>query len=445
MKTLKGMWSFRIGLILFLTLGLSGALFADEPASPELNRVGIDTVWVLMAAFLVFFMQAGFGMVEAGFIRAKNTCNILTKNFMDYCMASLGFFIFGYAVMFGSGNGFMGWKGWFLSGAQSGADIPLYAFWLFQAAFCGAAATIVAGGMAERMKFQAYLMYSFIISALVYPIVGHWIWGGGWLAGLDFVDFAGSTVVHAVGGFAALIGTIILKPRIGKFNPDGTANAIPGHSIPLASLGVFILWFGWFGFNPGSTLGVGDGSLIGRVAINTNLAAAAGAISSMILIWSLSGKPDLSMIMNGTLAGLVAITAPCAFVEPWAAIIIGAVGGIVVVLGVMLLDKLKVDDPVGAVPVHGLNGFWGTLSIGLFGRKALNVANNGLFYGGGLKQLGIQALGVTTVAIFVVIVMGLVFKLIDVTIGLRATEEEEMTGLDSAEHGMESYAGFQIQ
>jgi Amt family ammonium transporter len=430
---------------LLLTLGLSGVLYADEPASPELNRVGIDTVWVLMAAFLVFFMQAGFGMVEAGFIRAKNTCNILTKNFMDYCMASLGFFVFGYAIMFGSGNGFIGWKGWFLSGAQSGADIPLYAFWLFQAAFCGAAATIVAGGMAERMKFQAYLIYSFIISALVYPIVGHWIWGGGWLAGLDFADFAGSTVVHAVGGFAALIGTIILKPRTGKFNPDGTANAIPGHSIPLASLGVFILWFGWFGFNPGSTLGVGDGSLIGRVAINTNLAAAAGAMSSMILIWSLSSKPDLSMIMNGALAGLVAITAPCAFVEPWAAIIIGAVGGIVVVLGVMLLDKLKIDDPVGAVPVHGLNGFWGTLSIGLFGRKALNVANNGLFYGGGLKQLGIQALGVTTVAIFVVVVMGLVFKLIDVAIGLRATEEEEMTGLDSTEHGMESYAGFQIR
>lgn len=432
-------------LALILMLGFGVCIYADEAATPQLSKTAIDTVWVLLTAFLVFFMQAGFGMVEAGFIRAKNTCNILTKNFMDYCMASLGFFMFGYAIMFGSGNGFMGWKGWFLSGAQSGADVPLYAFWLFQAAFCGAAATIVAGGMAERMKFQAYLIYSFIISALVYPIVGHWIWGGGWLAGLDFADFAGSTVVHAVGGFAALIGTIILKPRIGKFNPDGTANAIPGHSIPLASLGVFILWFGWFGFNPGSTLGVGDGSLIGRVAINTNLAAAAGAISSMILIWSLSGKPDLSMIMNGALAGLVAITAPCAFVEPWAAIVIGAIGGIVVVFGVMLLDKLKIDDPVGAVPVHGLNGFWGTLSIGLFGRKALSVANDGLFYGGGLKQLGIQALGVTTAAIFVVIVMGLVFKLIDVTIGLRASEEEEMTGLDTSEHGIESYAGFQIR
>ena len=223
---------------------------------------GLDTVWVLIAAFLVFFMQAGFGMVEAGFIRAKNACNILTKNFLDFCMASLGFFAFGYAIMFGAGNGLLGYTGWFLSGASSGADIPLYAFWLFQAAFCGAAATIVAGGMAERMKFPAYLIYSFLISALIYPIVGHWIWGGGWLASLNFADFAGSTVVHALGGFAALVGTIILGPRIGKYNPDGSANAIAGHSIPLASLGVFILWFGWFGFNPGSTLSVGNGDLI---------------------------------------------------------------------------------------------------------------------------------------------------------------------------------------
>ena len=432
-----------IGLVLVLGLGLGA--YADEPVTPEINKVAIDTVWVLMAAFFVFFMQAGFGMVEAGFIRAKNTCNILTKNFLDYCMASLGFFVFGYAIMFGPGNGFMGFKGWFLSGAESGADIPLFAFWLFQAAFCGAAATIVAGGMAGRMRFPAYLIYSLIVSALIYPIVGHWIWGGGWLSKLNFVDFAGSTVVHSVGGFAALIGTIILKPRIGKFNSDGSPNAIPGHSIPLASLGVFILWFGWFGFNPGSTLGVGDGSLIARVAINTNLAAATGAISAMILVWYISKKPDLSMIMNGALAGLVAVTAPCAFVEPWAAIAIGAIGGIIVVLGVMLLDKLGIDDPVGAVPVHGLNGLWGTMSIGLFGKKALDVANNGLFYGGGLKQLGIQTLGVLSVIAFVVVTMGIVFKLIDVSIGLRVNEAEELAGLDTSEHGMEAYAGFQTQ
>jgi Amt family ammonium transporter len=405
---------------------------------------GLDTLWVLIAAFLVFFMQAGFGMVEAGFIRAKNACNILTKNFLDFCMASIGFFIFGYAIMFGIGNGFMGFTGWFLEGAKSGADIPMYAFWLFQAAFCGAAATIVAGGMAERMKFPAYLAYSFIISAFVYPIVGHWIWGGGWLSSLGFADFAGSTVVHALGGFAALVGTMMLGPRIGKFGPDGKANAIAGHNIPLASLGVFILWFGWFGFNPGSTLSVGNGDLIARVALNTNLAAAVGGIFAMLTVWKLFGKPDLSMAMNGALAGLVAITAPCAFVDPWAAIVIGAVGGIIVVLGVVLLDKLRIDDPVGAFPVHGLNGIWGTLAIGLFGQKALGLSFNGLFLGGGFSQLGIQLIGVVAAVLFVVIAMYMVFKLIDLIIGLRVTREEELRGLDIGEHGLEAYSGFQI-
>jgi len=425
---------------------ISSAGFAEEITETAVNNftVGLDTLWVLIAAFLVFFMQAGFGMVEAGFIRAKNTCNILTKNFLDFCMASLGFFMFGYAIMFGPGNGFMGFKGWFLNGAESGAGVPLFAFWLFQAAFCGAAATIVAGGMAERMKFNAYLIYSFVISAFVYPIIGHWIWGGGWLSKLNFADFAGSTVVHAVGGFAALIGTIILKPRLGKYNPDGSSNAIAGHNIPLASLGVFILWFGWFGFNPGSTLSVGNGDLIARVAINTNLAAASGGILAMITVWKLFSKPDLSMAMNGALAGLVAITAPCAFVDPWAAILIGAVGGILVVFGVIILDKLHIDDPVGAVPVHGLNGIWGTIAIGLFGQKALGLANDGMFYGGGFAQLGVQALGVFAVIAFVLLVMGLVFKLIDSTIGLRVSREEELRGLDIGEHGMESYAGFQI-
>jgi len=410
----------------------------------QINTVGLDTVWVLLAAFLVFFMQAGFGMVEAGFIRAKNTCNILTKNFLDFCMASIGFFMFGYAIMFGGGNAIIGLKGWFLVGAKSGANVPLYAFWLFQAAFCGAAATIVAGGMAERMKFQAYLIYSFIISALIYPVVGHWIWGGGWLAALHFADFAGSTVVHTVGGTAALVGTIMLKPRIGKYDPHGKPNVIAGHSIPLASLGVFILWFGWFGFNPGSSLHVGDGSLIALVAINTNLAAAAGGISAMITVWKIFGKPDLSMAMNGALAGLVAITAPCAFVEPWAAIVIGAIGGVIVIYGVILLDKLQIDDPVGAVPVHGMNGIWGTLAVGFFGKESLGLAHNGLFYGGGLKQLGIQALGSVSVILFIVITMGIVFKLIDVIIGLRVSREEELKGLDIGEHGMEAYGGFQI-
>jgi ammonium transporter, Amt family len=421
----------------------SVAVFGQEVSLGDLS-VGLDTVWVLVAAFLVFFMQAGFGMVEAGFIRAKNTTNILTKNFLDFCMASLGFFMFGYAIMFGSGNGFIGMEGFFLAGAQSGADVPLLAFWLFQAAFCGAAATIVAGGMAERMKFPAYLIYSFLISAFIYPIVGHWIWGGGWLASMDFVDFAGSTVVHTTGGVAALIGTILLKPRSGKYRTDGTANVLGGHNIPLAALGVFILWFGWFGFNPGSTLGVGDGQLISLVAANTNLAAAAGGISAMAAVWIVLGKPDLSMAMNGALAGLVAITAPCAFVDPWAAILIGMVGGVLVVAGVLTLDRLKVDDPVGAFPVHGINGIWGTLSIGLFGKEALGVAHNGLFLGGGFAQLGIQALGSLSVVFFVLVAMGLIFKVIDLTIGLRVSREEELRGLDIGEHGLESYAGFQI-
>ena len=405
---------------------------------------GLDTVWVLIAAFLVFFMQAGFGMVEVGFVRAKNATNILTKNFLDFCMASLGFFLFGYAIMFGQGNAFMGLQGWFLAGAESAADVPLYAFWLFQAAFCGAAATIVAGGMAERMKFPAYLIYSFIISALIYPIVGHWVWGGGWLATLGFADFAGSTVVHTTGGIAALIGTIILKPRAGKYRADGSPNMIAGHNIPLASLGVFILWFGWFGFNPGSTLGVGNGELIARVAINTNLGAAAGGIGAMGLIWSLTKKADLSIAMNGALAGLVAVTAPCAFVDPWAAIVIGLIGGVVVVFGTRLLDKLKIDDPVGAVPVHGINGLWGTVAIGLFGKSSLGVAYDGLFYGGGLTQVGIQLLGALSVAAFVLVSMGIVFKAIDLTVGLRVSMEEEYRGLDIGEHGMQSYSGFQI-
>lgn len=406
-------------------------------------KVGLDTVWVLLAAFLVFFMQAGFGMVEAGFIRAKNTCNILTKNFLDYCTASIMFFLVGYAFMFGTGNGFIGLSGFGLAGAESGADVPLWAFWLFQAAFCGAAATIVAGGMAERMKFHAYLINTVFISALIYPIIGHWVWGGGWLAERGFADFAGSTVVHTTGGVAALIGTIILGPRVGKF-VKGKVKSIAGHNIPLASLGVFILWFGWFGFNPGSTLGVGDGSLIGLVAINTNLAAAAGAIAAMCTVWALFGKPDLSMTMNGALAGLVAITAPCAFVDPWASIVIGLIGGVIVVVGVALLDKMHIDDPVGAVPVHGMNGIWGTIAIGIFGKKALGLANDGLLYGGGLSQLWVQTYGVIISALFVIAAMGIIFYIIKVTIGLRVSEDEELRGLDIGEHGMESYAGFQI-
>lgn len=427
-------------VILFI---LPHVLFAAEKDSFDI-RAGIDTLWVMIAAFMVFIMQAGFGMLEAGLIRTKNTCNVLMNNFLDFCMASLGFLMFGYAIMFGAGNGFIGMKGFFLIGAQSHGHLPIYCTWFFHAVFCGAAATIVAGGVAERMKFPAYLMYSFLISATVYPVVGHWIWGGGWLAGLGFSDFAGSTVVHVVGGSAALMGTIVLGPRIGKYNKDGSANAIEGHSMTLASLGTLILWFAWFGFNPGSTLEVGDGSLISMVAMNTNLAAVSGAIVAMFTAWKKFVKPDLTMTMNGALAGLVAITAPCAFIHPLEALFIGAVGGVIVVFGTIFLDKVHIDDPVGAAPVHMMNGLWGTLALGLFGHKALGLANDGLFHGGGLKQLGIQALGTFTVSIFVLIVMFIIFKVIDKVIGLRVTREEELKGLDITQHGMESYASFQI-
>lgn len=453
--------------ILFILPALAGPAYGQEAAdavSTEATAAadgsvadatarllaGVDTIWVLVGAFLVFFMQAGFGMVEAGFIRAKNSCNILTKNFMDYCAASIMFLVIGYALMFGSGNGFIGFSGFGLSGASvpGGVNVPLWAFWLFQAAFCGAAATIVAGAMAERMKFQAYPVYTMIISGLVYPIIGHWIWGGGWLANLGFADFAGSTVVHSTGGWAALIGAILLGPRLGKFGPNGNAKAIAGHNIPLASLGVFILWFGWFGFNPGSTLGVTSdgGALAARVAVNTNMAAAAGAIAAMVTVWLRFGKPDLSMTMNGALAGLVAVTAPCAYIESWAAVAIGLIGGVIVVFGVRLLDRLGVDDPVGAVPVHGMNGLWGTLAVGLFASPAVggDAGPEGLFYGGGLHQLGVQTLGGLAGAAFSLTVMGLVFLVLKHTMGLRVGHEEELKGLDIGEHGLEAYSGFQI-
>jgi len=422
-------------------------VFAPEvfAQDKETSFNGLSTLWVLLAAFLVFFMQAGFGMVEAGLIRAKNAANILMKNLMDFCFASLGFFMFGYALMYGGDGSLFGTEGWFLLGVKSPVEgLPLHAFWLFQAVFVGAAATIVAGGVAERMKFSAYLVYSFIISALIYPIVGHWVWGGGWLSNIGFYDFAGSTVVHGVGGFAALVGTWMIGPRIGKFNPDGSASVIGGHNIPLVSLGVFILWLGWFGFNAGSTLGFDDPGQIALIAINTNLAAVSGAIVVMALAWAKFGKPDVALALNGVLAGLVGITAPCAVVSPIAAIAIGAIAGFVVIYGVLFLDKLRLDDPVGAIAVHGFCGVWGTLAVGLFAQETLGAPLNGLFYGGGMVQLGIQFLGVIACLGFVVVTMAGVFKVIDMSIGLRVSEEAELRGLDVREHGMESYSGFQI-
>ncbi len=405
----------------------------------------LNTMWILLAAFMFFFMQAGFGMLEAGLVRTKNAANIIMKNLLDFCFAALGYFIFGYAIMYGGSGMFVGTEGWFLIGAVSAVEgVPLEAVWLFQAVFAGTAATIVAGAVAERMRFVAYLGYAFLITAFIYPVVGHWVWGGGWLANLDFHDFAGSTVVHGVGGVSALVGAWLLGPRFGRFGPDGSPHVIAGHNMPLVGMGVFILWFGWFGFNAGSTLGFDEPEVVARVAINTMLAPSAGAIAAMFTAWAWWGKPDLTISLNGALAGLVGITAPCAVVSPSASLFIGLLAGILVVFGIDWMNRIRVDDPVGAVPVHGLCGIWGTLAVGLFGQATLGAPNDGLLYGGGFGQLGIQCLGVIACFAFAGLAMYVVFKFIDVTVGLRVSHETELRGLDLDEHGMESYAGFQI-
>jgi Amt family ammonium transporter len=424
----------------------AGAKPAEAPAISL-----ADTLWVLIAAILVFFMQAGFGMVEAGFTRAKNSVNILFKNVMDFSMATVAFWIAGFAIMFGAGNGFMGLSGWFLSegdgtfASLAWAHVPLDAKFFFQLVFAGTAATIVSGAMAERTRFTSYLVYSFVITLVLYPVVGHWIWGGGWLAALGMWDFAGSTVVHSVGGWFALVGAWVLGPRIGKYGPDRRARAIPGHNIPMAAIGVFILWLGWFGFNPGSTMAACES--IGHIAVTTNMAAAAGGIAGTFVSWALFRKPDLSMALNGVLAGLVAITAPCAFVSIGSAAIIGGVAGVVVVLSVVAIDRiLRVDDPVGAVSVHLVCGILGTLAVGLFAedRFSPDTTGNGLLFGGGWGLLGAQALGVLAVGGWCVATGLALFGGVKALLGLRVSREEESRGLDVGEHGMESYGGFQI-
>ena len=435
--------------VVFLSTVLP-ALAAD--ATAESNAVAIDTVWTLVAAFLVFFMQAGFAMVETGFTRAKNAANIMMKNLMDFSVGSIAFWLVGFGIMFGASKaGLFGTNGFFLSSADpsTGDGQWQFAYWIFQTVFAATAATIVSGAMAGRTKFKAYLFYSVLISAFIYPVVGHWIWGGGWLSNKGMVDFAGSTVVHSVGGWAALAGAIMLGPRLRKYNKDGSSNAIPGHNIPLAALGVFILWFGWFGFNAGSTT-AGTNLSIATIAVTTNLAAAAGAILAMFTAWIRFGKPDTSMALNGALAGLVAITAPCASVSPLSAIIIGAIGGVLVVLSVEFIDKvLHVDDPVGAISVHGVCGAWGTLAVGLFAQAAYGESSgagaiNGLFFGGGLSQFWTQLIGVVSVFVWVFGAALLVFYIAKKTMGLRTSDEEQLKGLDIGEHGMEAYAGFQI-
>ena len=437
-----------VAVVVMLLCFCSSASAADATsagdavtAAKDELQLNINIVWTCVAAFLVFFMQAGFAMVEAGFTRAKNAVNILMKNLMDFSVGSIAFFLVGFGLMFGVSNGFCGTTLFGMAGVEAGSGWN-WTFLIFQTVFAATAATIVSGAMAERTKFVGYLAYSIAISVIIYPIFGSWAWGslldgGGWLENLNFLDFAGSTVVHSVGGWLALAGAIILGPRIGKYGPDKKPKAILGHNIPLAALGVFILWFGWFGFNPGSTT-TGDSS-IGYIAVTTNLAAAAGAIVAMTVSWVLMKKPDASMALNGALAGLVSITAPCDAVSPLAAIAIGAIGGTLVVLSVLFIDNvLKVDDPVGAVSVHGVCGAWGTLSCGLFNM------DTGLLYGGGLKQLGVQAIGAGAAFVWAFGLGLVLFYAISKTIGLRVTPEEERKGLDIGEHGMEAYAGFQI-
>ena len=411
----------------------------------------VNTIWVLLGAALVFFMQAGFAMVETGLTRAKNAGNIIMKNLMDFCIGTPAFWIIGFGIMFGSGNVFFVKIGGLASEANYGNGmlpdgVPFWAFLIFQTVFCATSATIVSGAMAERTKFSSYCLYSLMISLIVYPVSGHWIWGGGWLAEMGFHDFAGSTAVHMVGGVAACIGAAILGPRIGKYGKDGKPKAIPGHSLTLAALGCFILWFCWFGFNGASTVSMEGDAIVsaGKIFVTTNLAAAVATCTVMIFTWIRYKKPDVSMSLNGSLAGLVAITAGCDTVSPVSAAIIGIVAGFVVVLAVEFVDKiLKIDDPVGAIAVHGCCGAMGTLCVGLFSDGAGTSGMLGLFTGGGFKLLGIQCLGVISVIAYVAVVMTIVFQVIKHTIGLRVTREEEIDGLDIHEHNLvSSYADF---
>jgi Amt family ammonium transporter len=423
-------------------------------------KVILDTLWVLLAAMLVFFMNLGFAMVEAGFNRAKNCVNILSKNFIVFAISSLGFLVIGWGLMFGDGNPFIGLKGlFFLSGADNSpavgeaykgvysaiawTGVPLLAKFFFQLVFCGTAATIVSGAVAERIKYIAFITFSFVMAILIYPVVGHWIWGGGWLSKLGMFDFAGSTVVHSVGGWAALAGILILGPRFGKYGDDGKIHPIPGHNLSIATIGAFVLWLGWFGFNPGSTMAA-DPNAISHILMTTNTAAIAGTLSSTIISWWLLGKPDLGMTINGCLAGLVAITAPCAFVSVASSLIIGLLAGVFVVLAVIGFDRMKIDDPVGALSVHLVNGVFGTIAVGLFAEDGLTgtATGNGLFFGGGFKLLGAQLTGAAATAVFVFVVSILAWVILKYTIGIRVSLNEEIEGLDIGEHGNNAYPEF---
>lgn len=433
---------------------------AELLASP---KVIMDTLWVLITAMLVFFMNLGFGMVESGLCRAKNCVNILAKNFVVFGVSSLAFLVIGWGLMFGDGTPFVGMSGLFFAGgadnspatgaaysgvygALSWAAVPIWSKFFFQLVFAGTAATIVSGAVAERIKFLSFIVFCFIMVGLVYPVTGHWVWGGGWLASYGFWDFAGSTVVHSVGGWAALAGVLLLGPRIGKYSRDGKVLPIPGHNMTSATIGVFVLWLGWFGFNPGSTMAA-DARAIGHIAVTTNTAAAAASISALITAILLLGKPDLSMILNGCLAGLVAITAPCAWVSVGSSLVIGLIAGFLVVVAVLLFDRWRIDDPVGALSVHLVNGVFGTLAVGLFADAAaapLTGPANGLFFGGGFTQLWAQLVGVLTAGGYVFGVAIVAWAVLKVTMGIRVSAEEEIEGLDVGEHGNSAYPDFQM-
>jgi Amt family ammonium transporter len=443
----------------------------------------LDTMWTLITGMLVFFMNLGFATVEAGMCRVKNCVNILSKNFIVFAASAAAYWFLGWGLMFGDGNAWVGTSGLFmvggaaddpsplmnadysaaggLYGAISWTGIPLWTKFFFQLVFAGTAATIVSGAVAERIKYGSFIIFTCFMGMVIYPVVGHWIWGGGFLSGKGFVDFAGSTQVHSIGGWAALVGAWMLGPRIGKYGADGKINPIPGHSLMAATIGCFVLWFGWFGFNPGSTMGM-DAVAIGEIAMTTNTAAAFATLTATATCWILMGKPDLGMTLNGCLAGLVAITAPCAFVSVGSSVIIGSIAGVLVVFAVIFFDKIKIDDPVGATSVHLVNGVFGTICVGLFGTadrvgprtgngailEALKTDPNagaGLFMGGGFKQLGVQLLGVGMTAVYVVIASFVFWSICKATVGMRVPPEEETQGLDIGEHGMEAYSGFTTQ
>ena len=440
-KRFSWIWAACVPLTIALIVGWGLAANAqDEALTPEDVQTVLDNIWITVAAVLVIFMNAGFGMLETGFCRQKNAVNILSKNLIVFALATIAFWAIGFSFLAGSSSGFIGLGGYFLSGSpevyglEEGAGLTVPVFFLFQSAFAATAATIVSGAVAERIKFVDFLIFSLLLTGISYPISASWGWnGGGWLYNMGFSDFAGSTIVHSVGGWAALMGAAFLGPRIGKYQ-DGQVNAIPGHNMSIAMLGCLVLWIGWFGFNPGSELAAS--TAVPYIAVTTNLAAAAGGISATITAWVLSGKPDLSMIINGILAGLVAITAGCAGVSYLGAVVIGLIGGVLVVFAVGFFDSIKIDDPVGAISVHLVNGAWGTIAVGLFSMES------GLFYGAGFGQLGVQILGVLAYGLFTVVMSAIFWMVLKATLGLRVEPEEEMKGLDISEHGMEAYSGF---